>query len=334
MGYEPNELPTAPPRNIIEKIVIPFLKAGANILFVSLQSKLIMAHKAGFVNIIGKPNAGKSTLMNQLVGEKLSIITSKAQTTRHRILGIVSKDDYQIVFSDTPGILTPHYKMHESMMKFVYAALSDADVLLLIIDTISRDKLEDELLTKLKKSGSKIVVLLNKVDKLKQEHLEEHVQEWTKILPEAEIIPISALKKFNIDYLMRRIVAILPDSPPFYDKSQLTDKPEKFFVSEIIREKILLNYEKEIPYSCEVVVEAFKDEPTILKIRAEIYVARDSQKGILIGHQGASLKKVGTQARLDIEKFFEKKVFLELFVKVKKDWRDNDYMLKQFGYED
>ncbi len=293
-----------------------------------------MAHKAGFVNIIGKPNAGKSTLMNILVGEKLSIITSKAQTTRHRILGIVSSDEHQIVYSDTPGILTPHYKMHESMMKFVYTALSDADVLLLIIDVTSKDKLEDELMEKLKKSGSKIVVLLNKIDLIKPEELEITSASWATLLPEAEIIPISALEKFNTDYLTKRIVALLPDSPAFYDKDQLTDRPEKFFVSEIIREKILINYDKEIPYSCEVYVESFKDEPTILKIRALIFVSRESQKGILIGHLGSGLKRVGTQARLDIEKFFDKKVFLELFVKVKKDWRNNDYMLKQFGYEE
>ena len=293
-----------------------------------------MAHKAGFVNIIGKPNAGKSTLMNILVGEKLSIITSKAQTTRHRILGIVSSDEHQIVYSDTPGILTPHYKMHESMMKFVYTALSDADVLLLIIDVTSNDKLEDELMEKLKKSGSKIVVLLNKIDLIKPEELETTSAAWSTLLPEAEIIPISALEKFNTDYLTKRIVALLPDSPAFYDKDQLTDRPEKFFVSEIIREKILINYDKEIPYSCEVYVESFKDEPTILKIRALIFVSRESQKGIIIGHQGSGLKRVGTQARIDIEKFFDKKVFLELFVKVKKDWRNNDYMLKQFGYEE
>jgi GTP-binding protein Era len=293
-----------------------------------------MAHKAGFVNIIGKPNAGKSTLMNLLIGEKLSIITSKAQTTRHRILGIVSTEEHQIVFSDTPGILTPHYKMHEAMMKFVYTALSDADVLLLIIDVTSKDELEEELLDKLKKSGSKIVVLLNKIDLIKPEELETISESWSTKLPEAELIPISALENFNVDYLTKRIVALLPNSPAFYDKDQLTDKPEKFFVSEIIREKILLNYEKEIPYSCEVYVESFKDEPTILKIRAVIFVSRESQKGILIGHKGAGLKRVGTQARIDIEKFFDKKVFLELFVKVKKDWRNNDYMLRQFGYEE
>ncbi|HRG59251.1 MAG TPA: GTPase Era [Bacteroidia bacterium] len=293
-----------------------------------------MAHKAGFVNIIGKPNAGKSTLMNILVGEKLSIITSKAQTTRHRILGIVSSDEHQIVYSDTPGILTPHYKMHESMMKFVYTALSDADVLLLIIDVTSKEQLEDELMEKLKKSGSKIVVLLNKIDLIKPEELETISTAWATLLPEAEIIPISALEKFNTDYLTKRIVALLPDSPAFYDKDQLTDRPEKFFVSEIIREKILLNYDKEIPYSCEVYVESFKDEPNILKIRALIFVSRESQKGIIIGHQGSGLKRVGTQARIDIEKFFDKKVFLELFVKVKKDWRNNDYMLRQFGYEE
>jgi GTP-binding protein Era len=272
--------------------------------------------------------------MNILVGEKLSIITSKAQTTRHRILGIVSTEEHQIVFSDTPGILTPHYKMHESMMKFVYTALSDADVLLLIIDVTSKEQLEEELMEKLKKSGSKIVVLLNKIDLIKPEELETTSSAWAALLPEAEIIPISALEKFNVDYLTKRIVALLPESPAFYDKDQLTDRPEKFFVSEIIREKILINYDKEIPYSCEVYVESFKDEPTILKIRALIFVSRESQKGIIIGHQGSGLKRVGTQARIDIEKFFDKKVFLELFVKVKKDWRNNDYMLKQFGYEE
>jgi GTP-binding protein Era len=224
--------------------------------------------------------------------------------------------------------------MHEAMMKFVYTALSDADVLLLIIDVTSKDELEEELLDKLKKSGSKIVVLLNKIDLIKPEELETISESWSTKLPEAELIPISALENFNVDYLTKRIVALLPDSPAFYDKDQLTDKPEKFFVSEIIREKILLNYEKEIPYSCEVYVESFKDEPTILKIRAVIFVSRESQKGILIGHKGAGLKRVGTQARIDIEKFFDKKVFLELFVKVKKDWRNNDYMLRQFGYEE
>jgi GTP-binding protein Era len=220
------------------------------------------------------------------------------------------------------------------MMKFVYTALSDADVLLLIIDVTSKDELEEELLDKLKKSGSKIVVLLNKIDLIKPEELETISESWSTKLPEAELIPISALENFNVDYLTKRIVALLPNSPAFYDKDQLTDKPEKFFVSEIIREKILLNYEKEIPYSCEVYVESFKDEPTILKIRAVIFVSRESQKGILIGHKGAGLKRVGTQARIDIEKFFDKKVFLELFVKVKKDWRNNDYMLRQFGYEE
>jgi GTP-binding protein Era len=224
--------------------------------------------------------------------------------------------------------------MHEAMMKFVYTALSDADVLLLIIDVTSKDELEEELLDKLKKSGSKIVVLLNKIDLIKPEELETISESWSTKLPEAELIPISALENFNVDYLTKRIVALLPNSPAFYDKDQLTDKPEKFFVSEIIREKILLNYEKEIPYSCEVYVESFKDEPTILKIRAVIFVSRESQKGILIGHKGAGLKRVGTQARIDIEKFFDKKVFLELFVKVKKDWRNNDYMLRQFGYEE
>ncbi len=293
-----------------------------------------MTHKSGFVNIIGKPNAGKSTLMNILVGEKLSIITSKAQTTRHRILGIVSTDAYQIVFSDTPGILTPHYKMHELMMKFVYTALSDADILLLIIDAAANDSLDDELLLKLKGKGGKVLVLLNKIDLLKPEALEQVSQKWALMLPLAEIIPISALENFNTEYLMKRIVAHLPQSPAYYDKEQLTDKPEKFFVSEIIREKILLHYEKEIPYSCEVYVESFKDEPGILKIRAIIFVSRESQKGIIIGHQGSSLKRVGTQARIDIEKFFDKKVFLELFVKVKKDWRNNDYLLRQFGYEE
>ncbi|MCC6251950.1 MAG: GTPase Era [Bacteroidia bacterium] len=293
-----------------------------------------MNHRAGFVNIIGKPNAGKSTLMNILVGERLSIITPKAQTTRHRILGIVNEEDYQIVYSDTPGILTPHYKMHEAMMKFVYTALADADLLLFIVDVAGKEPVEEEVLKEINKSKTGLILILNKIDLVSSTDLEEISKYWAGVFPQAEIIPISALEQFNIEYLKKRIVAQLPISPPYYDKEQLTDKPEKFFVSETIREKIFLNYEKEVPYNCEVYVESFKDSPEIIKIRSIIFVSRDSQKGIIIGHKGAGLKRVGTQARIELEKFFGKKIFLELFVKVKKDWRNNNYMLKQFGYEE
>ncbi|MGQ0829713.1 MAG: GTPase Era [Bacteroidota bacterium] len=291
-----------------------------------------MAHKAGFVNIIGSPNVGKSTLMNALVGERISIITSKAQTTRHRIMGIVNGEDFQIVYSDTPGVLKPNYKLQESMMEFVHTALTDADIILFVTDIYEDIKIEEKILNKIKNAGAKVLLLVNKIDLATQEKLEEKVNYWKNEVPNSEVIPVSALEKFNINYIFDRIIALLPEGPAYYDKDQLTDKPEKFFVSEIIREKILKNYKKEIPYSVEVVVESFKDEETIIKIRAEIMVVRDSQKGIIIGHQGKALKKVGTEARKDMEDFFQKKIFLELFVKVNKDWRDNDNQLKRFGY--
>ncbi|MGZ4033910.1 MAG: GTPase Era [Bacteroidia bacterium] len=291
-----------------------------------------MAHKAGFVNIIGSPNVGKSTLMNVLVGERLSIITSKAQTTRHRIMGIVNGADFQIVYSDTPGVLKPNYKLQESMMEYVHTALTDADIILFVTDIYEDIKIEEKVLNKIKNAGAKVLLLINKIDLGTQEKLEEKVAYWKNEVPNSEVIPVSALEKFNVNYVFDRILACLPENPGYYDKDQLTDKPEKFFVSEIIREKILTNYKKEIPYSVEVIVESFKDEEKIIKIRAEIIVVRDSQKGIIIGHQGKALKKVGTEARKDIESFFGKQVFLELFVKVNKDWRDSDTQLKRFGY--
>ncbi|HEY0030251.1 MAG TPA: GTPase Era [Bacteroidia bacterium] len=291
-----------------------------------------MAHKAGFVNIIGSPNVGKSTLMNVLVGERLSIITSKAQTTRHRIMGIVNGEDFQIVYSDTPGVLKPNYKLQESMMEFVNTALTDADIILFVTDIFEDIKIEEKVLHKIKNTSAKVLLLVNKIDLAKQEQLEDKVQYWKTEVPKAEVIPVSALEKFNVNYVFDRILANLPESPGYYEKDQLTNRPEKFFVSEIIREKILMNYKKEVPYSVEVVIESFKDEEKIIKIRAEILVVRDSQKGIIIGHQGKALKKVGTDARKDIEEFFQKQVFLELFVKVNKDWRDSDNQLKRFGY--
>jgi GTP-binding protein Era len=289
-------------------------------------------HKSGFVNIIGCPNVGKSTLMNALVGEKLSIITSKAQTTRHRIMGIVSGDDYQIVFSDTPGIIKPLYKLQEKMMQFVVTAFSDADVFLLITDVFEDIKLDESYIEKLKKTTTPVLILINKLDISTQEKIEEKVQEWHTKLPNAEILPISALNKFNLDLVISKIIKLLPANEAYYDKAELTDKPERFFVCEIIREKILLNYKKEIPYSVEVITNSFKDEGTIIKIQSDILVERDSQKGIIIGNKGAALKRVGTDARKDLEAFFGKKVFLELFVKVEKDWRGNEKRLSQFGY--
>lgn len=289
-------------------------------------------HKSGFVSIIGCPNVGKSTLLNALVGERLSIITSKAQTTRHRIMGIVSGDDYQMVFSDTPGILKPNYKLQEKMMEFVISAFSDADVFLLIVDIYEDIVLEETYLEKLKATKTPVLLLLNKIDMATQEVLDTKLAEWKEKLPNAEIIPISALKKFNLETVMYRISQLLPIGEAFYDKDTLTDKPEKFFVSEIIREKILLQYKKEIPYSVEVIVNSFKDEETILRIQADILVERESQKAIIIGHKGEPLKKVGTRARIEAETFFGKKIFLELFVKVAKDWRNSDSNLKNFGY--
>ncbi len=289
-------------------------------------------HKSGFVSIIGCPNVGKSTLLNALVGERLSIITSKAQTTRHRIMGIVSGDDYQMVFSDTPGILKPNYKLQEKMMEFVISAFSDADVFLLIVDIYEDIVLEETYLEKLKATKTPVLLLLNKIDMATQEVLDTKLAEWKEKLPNAEIIPISALKKFNLETVMYRISQLLPIGEAFYDKDTLTDKPEKFFVSEIIREKILLQYKKEIPYSVEVIVNSFKDEENILRIQADILVERESQKAIIIGHKGEPLKKVGTRARIEAETFFGKKIFLELFVKVAKDWRNSDSNLKNFGY--
>jgi GTP-binding protein Era len=289
-------------------------------------------HKSGFVNIIGNPNVGKSTLMNALVGERLSIITSKAQTTRHRILGIVNDEHHQIIFSDTPGVLEPAYKMHQSMMTFVKSALTDADIILFMVEVKENRFKDDDILNKLKKTSTPILLLINKIDEVDQQFLEEKVAFWKKEIPQAQIYPLSALHNFNIDNIFERIKELLPEGEPYYEKDALTDKPEKFFVAEIIREKILLNYQKEIPYSCEVEVEEYKEFADIIKIRANIIVARDSQKGIIIGHQGKGLKKVGTEARKDIETFVQKKVFLELYVKVSKDWRDNDNQLKRFGY--
>ena len=289
-------------------------------------------HKAGFVNIIGSPNVGKSTLMNVLVGERLSIITSKAQTTRHRILGIVNDEEHQIVFSDTPGIIDPAYKMHEGMMNFVNSAISDADIILLMIEVKEKEFKDKEIFEKLKKTSTPILLLINKIDEIDQLILEEKVNYWAAQLPQAKIFPISALHNFNVEQVVLEIKALLPESPPFYDKDTMTDKPEKFFVSEIIREKILMNYKKEIPYSCEVEIEEFREEERIIRIRAIIMVIRESQKGIIIGHQGKELKKIGTLARKDIEVFLDKKVFLELYVKVNKDWRNNEAQLKRFGY--
>jgi GTP-binding protein Era len=290
------------------------------------------SHKSGFVNIVGCPNVGKSTLMNALVGERLSIITSKAQTTRHRIMGIVSGQNYQIVFSDTPGIIKPMYKLQEKMMQFVITAFSDADLFLLITDIFEDIQLEESYLQKLRKTHAPILLLVNKIDVATQDQLEQKVQQWKERLPQAEILPISALQKFNLDRVMERIIELLPYGEAFYDKEEFTDRPERFFVSEIIREKILLNYKKEIPYSVELVVNSFKDDGNIIRTQVDILVERDSQKGIIIGDKGKSLKKVGIQARKDLEAFFGKQIFLELFVKVDKDWRNNERRLKNFGY--
>ncbi len=297
---------------------------------------IIMTHKAGFVNIVGNPNVGKSTLMNQLVGEKISIATFKAQTTRHRIMGIVNTDDSQIVFSDTPGVLKPNYKMQEYMLQFSESALADADILLYVTDVVENPEKNMDFLEKVAKMSIPVLVLINKIDELKGENATERlgaiVEKWHKLLPNAEILPISAANKFGIDMLMKRIKELLPESPAYFDKDQLTDKPAKFFVSEIIREKILRYYDKEIPYSVEVVVERFKEDEHHIHINAVIYVERDSQKGIIIGHQGMALKKVSTEARKSLEHFFGKAIYLELFVKVDKDWRNSDRELNNFGY--
>ena len=290
-------------------------------------------HKSGFVNIIGNPNVGKSTLMNALVGERLSIITSKAQTTRHRILGIVSGDDFQIVYSDTPGILKPSYKLQESMMKFVTGALTDADVLLYVTDTVEQSDRAEEIVGRIARSGIPTIVVINKIDLTTPEALEALVEKWHATLPAAQIVPASAKERFNIEGLFRTILERLPEGPAFYPKDTLTDKTLRFFASEIIREKILRFYDKEIPYCCEIEIDTYKEEPTIDRIAATIYVSRESQKGILIGRKGEKLKRVGQAAREDLEQFLEKKVFLQLFVKVNEDWRNNPRQLRRFGYE-
>ncbi len=290
-------------------------------------------HKSGFVNIVGNPNVGKSTLMNTLVGERISIITSKAQTTRHRIMGIVNGEDFQIVYSDTPGVLKPNYKLQESMLNFSVSALKDADVILYVTDVVESPDKNTDFLEKVKLQQAPVLLVLNKIDLTNQEKLVELVEKWKELLPKAEIIPASATNNFNLDYVLKRIKELLPDSPPFFDKDALTDRPARFFVTEIIREKILTNYDREIPYSVEIVVEQFKEDESLIRINAVIFVERDSQKGIIIGQQGKMLKKIGTEARKDIEAFFEKKVFLELFVKVEKDWRNKENKLKSFGYQ-
>ena len=292
-------------------------------------------HKAGFVNIVGNPNVGKSTLMNQLVGERISIATFKAQTTRHRIMGIVNTPEIQIVFSDTPGVLKPNYKLQESMLAFSESALQDADVLLYVTDVVENPEKNMDFLEKVQKMDIPVLLLINKIDELKtdsQQALASIVERWHSLLPKAEILPISAKNKFGVDMLLKRIQELLPESPAYFDKDQLTDKPARFFVSEIIREKILLYYDKEIPYSVEVSVERFKEDDRHIHINAIIYVERDSQKGIIIGHQGVALKKVSTEARKSLEKFFDKPIFLEIFVKVDKDWRSSERELNNFGY--
>ncbi len=292
----------------------------------------VMTHKSGFVNIIGSPNVGKSTLMNALVGEKLSIITAKAQTTRHRIQGIVNGEDYQVVYSDTPGILDPKYKLQETMLRTAKSALVDADVILFVTEIKENPELVAEISSKLAKIKVPVILVINKVDKSNQEEVEKLVEKWSGILPSARILPVSALEKFNLDGLFRLILDFLPEGPPFYSKDELTDKTERFFAGEIIREKILLNYQQEIPYSTEVEIESFKVEERLIRIAAVIYVERDSQKGIIIGNKGSAIKQIGTAARLEMEKFFGQRVFLEMFVKVRKDWRNNENALKNFGY--
>lgn len=290
-------------------------------------------HKAGFVNIVGNPNVGKSTLMNLLVGERISIATFKAQTTRHRIMGIINSDEAQIVFSDTPGVLKPNYKLQESMLAFSESALEDADVLLYVTDVVEKIDKNADFLQKVTKLNVPILLVINKIDLSNQKELETLVEQWHEVLPTAEIFPISATAKFNVDNLLSRIKELLPESPPYFDKDQWTDKPARFFVTEIIREKILLYYDKEIPYAVEVVVEQFKEKDKSIHISAIIYVERDSQKGIIIGHQGVALKKVSTEARKTLEKFFEKSIYLEIFVKVDKDWRSSSRRLEVYGYQ-
>lgn len=291
-----------------------------------------MSHKAGFVNIIGNPNVGKSTLMNAFVGERLSIITSKAQTTRHRILGIVNGEDFQVVLSDTPGIIKPAYEMQKSMMDFVKSAFEDADVLIYMVEIGEKELKDEAFFNKIIHSKIPVLLLLNKIDKSNQEQLEEQIDLWKSKVPNAEIFPISALENFNIKEVFARILELLPQSPPYYPKDALTDKPERFFVNETIREKILLNYDKEIPYAVEIETEEFLEDEKIIRIRSVIMVERDTQKGIIIGHKGSALKKVGMQSREDLEKFFGKQIYIELYVKVNKDWRSNAFQLRRFGY--
>ena len=289
-------------------------------------------HKSGFINIIGNPNVGKSTLMNNLIGEKLSIITSKAQTTRHRILGIVNGDNFQLIFSDTPGIIKPSYELQDSMMDFVKSALEDADVILYMVEIGEKSIKDSEVHNKIQSTKTPTIILLNKIDLSNQEDIENQINIWSNKYPNTEIYPISALNNFNIEKVINRIIELIPISPPYFPKDQLTDKPERFFVNEKLREKILLYYDKEIPYSVEVQTEEFKEEESIIKIKSLILVERESQKGIIIGHKGVALKKIGTKARIDLEKFFGKKVFIELHVKVSKNWRSNPNQLKKFGY--
>ncbi|MCD8305928.1 MAG: GTPase Era [Prevotella sp.] len=289
-------------------------------------------HKAGFVNIVGNPNVGKSTLMNRLVGERISVVTFKAQTTRHRITGILSDENTQIVFSDTPGVVKPAYKLQESMLAFSESALADADILLYVTDVVESAEKNVEFLDKVRRMTIPVILIINKIDLTSQEGLAKMVERWHLLLPAAEILPLSAANNFGVDMLLRRIKELLPDSPPYFDKDQLTDRPARFFVSEIIREKILLYYDKEVPYSVEVSVTRFKEEPKLINIEATIYVERDSQKGIIIGHDGVALKKVSTEARKALEKFFAKKIYLRTFVKVKKDWRSSQQELDRFGY--
>jgi GTP-binding protein Era len=291
-----------------------------------------MAHKAGFVNIIGNPNVGKSTLMNAFVGERLSIITSKAQTTRHRILGIVNGEDFQVVLSDTPGIIKPAYELQSSMMDFVKSAFEDADILIYMVETGEKELKDEAFFKKIVHANIPVLLLLNKIDKSSQEQLEEQVSHWKERVPNAEIHPISALENFNVAEVFNRIIELLPESPPYYPKDTLTDKPERFFVNETIREKILLHYDKEIPYAVEIETEEFLETDNIIRIRSVIMVERETQKGIIIGHKGEALKRVGVESRADLEKFFGKQIHIEFFVKVNKDWRSNNYQLRRFGY--
>ena len=301
------------------------------IIYINLFLNIM--HKAGFVNIVGNPNVGKSTLMNLLVGERISIATFKAQTTRHRIMGILNTDDAQIVFSDTPGVLKPNYKLQEAMLRFSRSALRDADVLLYVTDVVETPEKNSDFIEEVRKLDVPILVLINKIDLSNQAELVKKVELWHELIPEAEILPISATAKFNVDAVMKRVMELLPESPPYFEKDALTDKPARFFVTEIIREKILLHYDKEIPYVCEAVVEQFKEDEGKIYIKALIYVERDSQKGIIIGHEGSALKRVATDARRELEKFFGKRIFLEIYVRVDKDWRNSDRQLRRFGYD-